>query len=265
MNSDSLSSIDMFSDKTMEGEGSRSDEKGESQSDAHNAHNSVDEDSNAIVAKVLVVGDYAVGKSSLIRRYCTGQFKNSYIITIGVDFCMKKVQSQGKEIQLQLWDIAGHERFSQMLRVFLRGGLAALVCFDISRPSTLDNVKKWRDNMNDKVELPNGKPIPMVLLATKCDLPDISIDKEKMDKFARENGFIAWFETSSKTNTGINEAMDYLTQQILKISRTMSIQSSTTNAGENNFKLVDDSKHESVSHSDTDEKGDAPRKKCCKT
>ena len=90
-----------------------------------------------------------------------------------------------------------------MTRVYYKFAIAAVVCFDLSRPSTLDNVKKWRDDINDKVVLPNGEPIPMILLANKCDLPEISIDKAKMSKFAKDNGFLAWFETSAKTNTNI--------------------------------------------------------------
>lgn len=61
--------------------------------------------------KVLVVGDYAVGKTSLIRRYCTGEFTNNYRITIGVDFCLKQIDyDESTFVTLQLWDIAGHER-----------------------------------------------------------------------------------------------------------------------------------------------------------
>lgn len=191
--------------------------------------------------KVLVVGDYAVGKTSLIRRYCTSEFTNNYRITIGVDFCLKSLTRNKEEIDLQLWDIAGHERFGNMTRVFYRLSIAAIVCFDISRPSTFDNVKKWRDDINEKVELPNGKPIPMILLANKCDLPDIIIDKEKMSKFAKDNGFLGWFETSAKENTNIDKSIDYLVDEILKISKTLEIQSPARGLkNENNFSLVDE-------------------------
>ena len=54
-----------------------------------------------------------------------------------------------------------------MTRVYYKFAIAAVICFDISRPSTLDNVKKWRDDINDKVVLPDGSPIPMLLLANK--------------------------------------------------------------------------------------------------
>jgi len=206
-----------------------------------------------------------------------------------VDFCLKTLsRSNGEQIDLQLWDIAGHERYGNMLRVFFRFAIGAIVCFDISRPSTLDNVKKWRDDINDKVELPNGKPIPMILLANKCDLPDISIDKDKMSKFARDNGFFAWFETSAKENKNIDKAIDTLTDEILKITKTLEIQRPAANINSNNFHLVDDmhgdriledngSVHSSYSDSSRrnsmrqqgsdqgDNRDKVPRRRCCNT
>ncbi|EFC45841.1 rab family small GTPase [Naegleria gruberi] len=183
--------------------------------------------------KVLVVGDYAVGKTSLIRRYCTGEFTSNYRITIGVDFCLKHIDwNENTSVSLQLWDIAGHERFGAMTRVYYKYAIAAVVCFDISRPSTLDNVKKWRDDINSKVVLPDGvTPIPMILLANKCDLPEITIDKTKMNKFAKENGFIAWFETSARKNVNIDTAFHFLVSHIMKITKNMTLQTQ----GQNNL------------------------------
>ncbi len=111
-----------------------------------------------------------------------------------------------------------------MTRVYYKFAIAAVVCFDISRPSTLDNVRKWSQDINDKVVLPNGHPIPMLLLANKCDIPDITIDRAKMTKFAQENGFIGWFETSSKNNFNINSSFEFLVTHIMKLTQNMKAQ-----------------------------------------
>jgi len=160
--------------------------------------------------KLLVVGDYAVGKTCLIRKYTAGEFTSNYKITIGVDFCVKNLTRNGNQLILQLWDIAGHERFGSMTRVYYKFAVGAIVVFDISRPSTLDNVKKWKDDIQSKVSLPHGTPIPVLLLANKSDIPEIKIDKEKMDNFVKENGFIGWFLSSSKDNINVDEAFDFL-------------------------------------------------------
>eukprot|EP01006_Ploeotia_vitrea_P056317 TRINITY_DN68089_c10_g7_i1.p1 TRINITY_DN68089_c10_g7~~TRINITY_DN68089_c10_g7_i1.p1 ORF type:complete len:227 (+),score=28.84 TRINITY_DN68089_c10_g7_i1:25-705(+) len=176
--------------------------------------------------KVLVVGDYAVGKTSLIRRYCTGDFTPNYRITIGVDFCVKTLEDYGpekKNISLQLWDIAGHERFGAMTRVYYKFAIAAVVTFDLTRMSTLDSAKKWRQDINDKVVLPNEEPIPMILLANKCDLPDVEIPTEKLDKFVEENGFIGWIATSAKTGQNIEEAFHQLVDSIISITKNIDV------------------------------------------
>lgn len=126
-------------------------------------------------------------------------------------------------VSLQLWDIAGHERFGSMTRIYYQYAIAAVICFDISRPSTLDNVKKWRDDINEKVVLPNGKSIPMILLANKCDIPDIKIDHEKLDQFAKDNGFFGWYETSSKTNHNVETAFHSLIEHILTLTKEVKV------------------------------------------
>jgi Ras-related protein Rab-8A len=59
------------------------------------------------LAKVIIIGDTGVGKTNILTKYCTGQFKDSYVATIGVDFKMKTVAVDGGKIKLQIWDTAG--------------------------------------------------------------------------------------------------------------------------------------------------------------
>jgi GTPase SAR1 family protein len=65
------------------------------------------------------------------------------------------------------------------------------------------------------VTLPNGSPLPVVLLANKCDLPDTRVNKEELDAFCKEHGFIGWYETSAKTNHNIEESVKGLVTNIL--------------------------------------------------
>eukprot|EP01126_Amoeba_proteus_P040373 TRINITY_DN4302_c0_g1_i8.p1 TRINITY_DN4302_c0_g1~~TRINITY_DN4302_c0_g1_i8.p1 ORF type:complete len:237 (-),score=33.08 TRINITY_DN4302_c0_g1_i8:24-734(-) len=153
--------------------------------------------------KVLVIGDYAVGKTSIIKRYCEGYFTPNYKLTIGVDFAVKSLEIENKNVSLQLWDVAGHERFGTMTRVYYKYAIAALVVFDLTRPATFEAVLKWRDDVNSKVILANDQPIPLVLLANKCDLEDVHVNKEELDLFCQQNGFLKWFETSALSDIGI--------------------------------------------------------------
>ncbi|XP_013877717.1 ras-related protein Rab-38 [Austrofundulus limnaeus] len=167
-----------------------------------------------LLFKILVVGDLGVGKTSIIQRYVQQVFSQHYRTTIGVDFALKVLQwDRDTVVRLQLWDIAGQERYGNMTRVYYREAVGALVVFDVTRASTFDAVLKWKDDLDSKVTLNYGRPIPAVLLANKSD--QTASQLPKLDSFCRENGFVGWFETSAKENTNIEEAARCLVEHIL--------------------------------------------------
>ncbi|KAK2954672.1 putative Ypt/Rab-type GTPase ypt7 [Blattamonas nauphoetae] len=181
----------------------------------------MEDDSKVVeyLLKVLVVGDLGVGKTSFIQRYVHNMFDREYKATIGVDFAYKLIQiSSDKVVRLQLWDIAGQERYGNMTRVYYKEALGAIVVFDLSRPNTLDSVKKWKQDIDSKVRLPdaNESPLPVILLANKCDLVKNSINPTQLDLFCKENGFVKWFETSAKDGTHVEDAANFLVKQILE-------------------------------------------------
>ncbi|KAJ5071332.1 ras-related protein rab-32 [Anaeramoeba ignava] len=176
------------------------------------------DDVNDYLYKVLVVGDLATGKTSMIKRYVHGIFSRQYKATIGVDFALKVMNVNEKTIvRLQLWDIAGQERYGNMTRVYYKEAAGAFVVFDVTRPETFEGVKKWKQDIDSKVFLPNKKPIPVVLLANKVDLkPDgWGQTTQQMDEFCKEHRFCGWFPTSAKENLNIGTAAKFLVNQIL--------------------------------------------------
>ncbi|KAH7828348.1 Rab32A3 [Monocercomonoides exilis] len=178
-----------------------------------------DEKVTEYLLKILVVGDLGVGKTSLIQRYVHNIFNREYKTTIGVDFAYKLIQlDQTRVVRLQLWDIAGQERFGNMTRVYYREAVGALIVFDLTRPATLDTVKKWKADIDAKVRLQDDheSPIPVVLLANKCDMVSGSINPAQLDAFCREFRFARWFETSAKDGTNVETAMNFLVQTILE-------------------------------------------------
>ena len=122
-------------------------------------------------------------------------------------------------VNLQLWDVAGHERFGTMTRVYYKYAIAAIIVFDLQRPATFEAVLKWREDVNSKVVLANEEPIPCLLLANKCDVPGVQVDEEMLDRFCNEHNFIGWFKTSAATNTNIDEAMKLLISRILDVAK----------------------------------------------
>ncbi|KAM3618109.1 uncharacterized protein V6R79_015695 [Siganus canaliculatus] len=168
--------------------------------------------------KVLVIGDGQVGKSSFVERYVNGQFSRTYKMTMGVDFSVKVLQwSESTRVRLQLWDIAGQERFISMTRIYYKGALGCVVMFDVSSSDSFRNCRRWKRDLDNKALLPNGDRIPCILLANKCDLAERVVSTDSIQRFSKDNGFVAWMETSVKDNKNITEAMRRLVQEILSI------------------------------------------------
>jgi len=170
--------------------------------------------------KVLVVGDIGTGKTSIIKRFVHNIFSVHYKSTIGVDFALKVLNWDNTSVvRLQLWDIAGQERFGNMTRVYYKEAVGAVVVFDVTRSGTFDAVQKWKSDIDSKVTLPpDNRPIPVVLLGNKIDLAKEAFQKTpaQMEKYCEDNGFIGWFETSAKDNTNIEKAFKFLVSKILE-------------------------------------------------
>uniref|UniRef100_A0A1A9WI36 Ras-related protein Rab n=1 Tax=Glossina brevipalpis TaxID=37001 RepID=A0A1A9WI36_9MUSC len=168
--------------------------------------------------KILVIGELGTGKTSFIKRYVHQFFSQNYRATIGVDFALKVLHWDPNTIvRLQLWDIAGQERFGNMTRVYYKEAVGAFIVFDVTRSGTFDCVSKWKEDLDSKVQLPDGTPIPCILLANKCDQEKQGIitTPDKMEDYVKENGFSGWFETSAKENINIDEAARALVNKIL--------------------------------------------------
>jgi small GTP-binding protein len=167
--------------------------------------------------KVIVVGDGAVGKTSLTRKFTTGQFRESYKMTIGVDFSIKilKIQRNGKSkvstVKLQIWDTGGQERFSYVRPLYYRGALGALVCYDITNRKSFLNLPKWLSDVSK-----HCGNIPKILIATKADLEELRVvGSDEGLNFAKQEG-IPFFETSAKDGLNVEDMFNLLTEHIVE-------------------------------------------------
>uniref|UniRef100_A0A6B2LI57 Ras-related protein Rab n=1 Tax=Arcella intermedia TaxID=1963864 RepID=A0A6B2LI57_9EUKA len=165
--------------------------------------------------KVVVVGNIGVGKTSIIRRFVGNAFPKHYKATVGVDFALKVIQIDEKTtVQLQLWDIAGQERFGTMTKIYYKKALGALVVFDVTELSSFQAVEKWVKDIRDKIRDPDD--IPMLLVGNKSDTGTTSVvTNEQIEEAATKFGMIGWKVTSAKENKNIEESIDTLLKNIL--------------------------------------------------
>jgi small GTP-binding protein len=172
------------------------------------------------ILKVLVVGEMGTGKTSLIRQYVQGFFSEFYKTTIGVDFANKDFEwDDHTSISLQLWDIAGQERYGNMTHVYYQEAVAAFVVFDVTRITSLDMVCEWKNDIDSKVFTSEGRPIPCLLLGNKIDLCSDGTwarSQQDMKAFVETNGFIGFFQTSARDGTNIDIAAHTLVRYVIE-------------------------------------------------
>lgn len=162
--------------------------------------------------KILLLGDASVGKTSFTKRYCYNIFNPSERLTIGVDFHVKTIELNDTKIKLQIWDVGGEERFRFLLPTYCLGANAAFLLYDITRPSTLDNISEWMTIVRQK-----GGPIPIMLVGSKIDLSKSSrkIPREYGIQIAEKNNMASFVEISAKENVNVDEGFKVLTELTL--------------------------------------------------
>jgi len=167
--------------------------------------------------KLLLLGDASVGKTSFTKRYCYNIFNPSERLTIGVDFHVKTIEieykGETKKIKLQIWDIGGEERFRFLLPTYCLGANAAFLLYDITRPSTLENIPEWTTIVRQK-----GGAIPIMLVGAKIDLApeQRKIERENGIQIAERNKLAGFVEISSKKDVNVDEAFELLAELTLE-------------------------------------------------
>ncbi|MFX1364758.1 MAG: Rab family GTPase [Promethearchaeota archaeon] len=162
--------------------------------------------------KILLLGDASVGKTSFTKRYCYNIFNPSERLTIGVDFHVKTIELNNNRIKLQLWDVGGEERFRFLLPTYCLGANAAFLLYDITRPSTLDNISEWITIVRQK-----GGPIPIMLVGSKLDLEKSQrqVQRDYGIQIAEKNDMASFVEISAKENINVDDAFKVLTELTL--------------------------------------------------
>lgn len=163
--------------------------------------------------KICLLGDFAVGKTSLIRRFVSSSFSDQYITTIGVKVSKRTLASTNEPdpytVTMLIWDTVGGEPFTQVARQYYVGSAGALLVCDLTRPDTLDALRSYASDFL----LVNPRASLMVL-ANKADLAALRmIDERQVAELAAQYG-APWALTSAKTGEQVEEAFTNLVQQM---------------------------------------------------
>ena len=162
--------------------------------------------------KVVVVGDGGIGKSTMIQRLIKGVYLPMKI-TIGTDLSTWSIEKDNLVIKLQIWDFAGEKRFRFFLPNYARGAHGCLLCYDITRYTSFQNLQEWYDIVQK-----NASDPVFVLVGGKIDLADArrTVKREEAEEFRKEHDIPYLFETSSKSGENNKIIFEMLIKEIQK-------------------------------------------------
>ena len=176
-------------------------------------NNDEDDEEEIPKYKIILLGDSDVGKTSLILRYCTGNFSESGLSTTGVDTQIQYIKYNGKKVGLEIWDTAGQERFKSLARNCYKGADGIILMYDLTSKKTFQSIKIWYNNIRDTINL---NTVAIIMVGNKSDVSNnIQVKKEACDKFCSQYNLYS-IETSCKNNENIDETFEYLIDKIMK-------------------------------------------------
>ncbi len=168
------------------------------------------------VFKIVVLGDAAVGKTSLINQYIEQSFQEDYKPTLGANIIRKDVfvDDINASVRLIMWDLAGQEKYNVIRSMYFQGCVGALLVYDVTRQNTFETVNsKWLKDFKKYVK----KEGTYLLIGNKTDLSDQrAVSTEDGINFAKEIDASDFIETSAKYGENVNQCFHNLVFQILR-------------------------------------------------
>ena len=164
------------------------------------------------IFKVVMLGDTAVGKTSIMTRLRGKGFKSKAEPTIGLDFnSFYRSITGGKKVKFHVWDTAGQENYNSIIKTYYRGVACAIIVIDVTNKKGLDNARKWLENF-EALKSPDTVGLP-VIVGNKRDLADRAFTFEEGERWANENGGLYW-ELSAKDNDNVDGLLTFIGNNI---------------------------------------------------
>lgn len=162
--------------------------------------------------KVVLLGEGCVGKTSILLRYIEDKFNDKHLTTLQATFLNKKLNINGKRINLSIWDTAGQEKFHALGPIYYRNSNGAILVYDITDEDSFGKVKNWVKELKKML----GSDIVLVIAGNKVDLEhERTVPLEEAESYAKMVG-AKHFYTSAKLNQGVEELFLELTREMVE-------------------------------------------------
>ena len=171
--------------------------------------------------KIILIGDAAVGKTTLRKNYMGENIGGNYLMTIGADFSVKRIEMDGEEHMLQIWDLAGQRQFGAIIDGYIKGTKGILLVFALNNHNSFNNLDGW---INDFLQKGQNEMKPIIILGNKSDLPDRAVESSQVDTYMEElrsrftipTFHVHYFETNALSGDNVSEAFYELSRIIIE-------------------------------------------------
>ena len=161
--------------------------------------------------KIIIIGEAGVGKTSLVKKFVSGRFSSDYRVSIGANLFVKElILNSDIEVTIQIWDIAGQEKWVKMRHSYYKGAHGALIVGDLTRGNTFEQLKEfWNPDLKKFCG-----DIPKILVVNKVDLEPI-VSNNDIEKLAQDINVKASIITSAKNGQNVEEAFHQIAEAIV--------------------------------------------------
>jgi small GTP-binding protein len=173
-----------------------------------------------LITKIIVIGDPAVGKTSLLNKFTTNKFEKKYLPTVGVNIVKEPVEVKDRNgedalVNIMFWDIAGQPQFYMLHKPYFKGADAMILVFDVTRSSTFSNVKNW---YNTAIKFGLSR-VPRVIVGNKVDLEEKRKIIVPMMKHLADELNCPYFETSALTGKNVKNLFESMAKKLLEFKQ----------------------------------------------
>jgi len=178
--------------------------------------------------KLVLLGESAVGKSSLVLRFVKDQFDDYRESTIGAAFLTQTVTLEDStSVKFEIWDTAGQERYKSLAPMYYRNANCAVVVYDITQSASLEKARNWIRELQRQAD----PSIVIALCGNKTDLSSMrQVSQEEAQKYAEEEGLM-WAETSAKTGEGVSDIFTAIAKKLPQTAQPSSARAAATRGG----------------------------------
>lgn len=169
--------------------------------------------------KVVLIGNVSTGKTSILDRYIENVFKENNKSTISPNYSHKLIKRNNSKYLLQYWDIPGQDRNPILTNIFCKDVNGIIFCCEVNNKKSKDDILLWKKSLESFINIEN---IPIIILENKCDLlgdeSNYNNNIEEIKNFSENNKFYGAFRTSALNGYNIEKAMNFLIDEIIKIT-----------------------------------------------